>query len=231
VFVIWDGAPNAFAAGRSPERACVAVTSGLMEKLSRDELQGVVAHEMGHVHNRDVLYMTLLGVMVGAIVLMCDFFLRYFWVFGGRGRSRSRRGGGGGGAQLVFIVIGLVLAILAPILARLLYLATSRRREYLADANGAVFSRYPAGLASALEKIAADTEPLEAANRATAPMYIVNPLRKASGRRGLSRLMSTHPPLAERIAILRSMGTGLSLDEYQKAWQQVTKKRGALFRT
>lgn len=228
VFVIFDSALNAFAAGRSPDKACIAITSGLLEKLNRDELQGVIAHELGHVRNRDVLYMTLLGVMVGAIVLLCDFFLRYLWFSGGSRRSSRRESGGGGNAQVLLIVIGLAMAILAPILARLLYLATSRRREYLADATSAVLTRYPAGLASALEKIAGDTEPLEAANRATAPMYIVNPLKKTG--QALSGLMSTHPPTAQRIAILRAMGTGMSLADYQRAWSQVTRRSGALFK-
>jgi heat shock protein HtpX len=228
VFVIRDGSPNAFAAGRSPEHACVAITSGLLEKLNRDELQGVLAHEMSHVLNRDVLYMTLLGVMIGAIVLMCDFFLRYLWIGGGRRGRRSRRGGGGGQAQAIFLVVGLAMAILAPLVARLLYLATSRRREFLADANGAVLTRYPEGLARALEKIAGDEDPLEIANRATAPMYIVNPLKKRG--RSLSGLFSTHPPLQERVAILRAMGTGMSLGDYQRAWQAVTQRKGRLFR-
>lgn len=226
VFVIFDGSPNAFAAGRGPRTACVAVTSGLLDKLNRDELQGVIAHELSHILNRDVLYMTMLGVMVGVIVLMCDFFLRYVWFTGG-GRRRSRDERGGGNAQIIFLIIGLVMAILAPIIARLLYLATSRRREYLADANGAVLTRFPEGLASALEKIANDPDPLEEANRATAPMYIVNPLNKMSVT---SRLLSTHPPLEERVAILRTMGTGITLNDYQTAWKAVTKQKGALYR-
>jgi len=226
VYIIFDGSPNAFAAGRSPEKAVLAVTSGLLDKLNRDEQQGVVAHEMSHILNRDVLYMTMLGVMIGAIVLMCDFFLRYVWFTGGRRRSRSQRGGGG--AQGIIAVIAIVMAILAPIIARVLYLATSRKREYLADANGAVLTRYPEGLASALEKIAGDSDPLESANRATAPMYIVNPLNRM-GVKG-SRLFSTHPPLEERVGILRTMGTNMSLADYEKAWQAVTSNRGRLFK-
>jgi heat shock protein HtpX len=218
VYIIEDTALNAFATGRNPGRASVAVTSGLLERLNRDQLQGVIAHEMSHVVNRDVLFMMLVGVMVGAIVMISDAFLRGMFRSGRYTHSRSRRGGGGGG-NAIMLILAVVLAILAPILAQLVYLAASRRREYLADANAAVLTRYPEGLASALEVIAGDPTPIAAANRATAPMYIINPLR-AHGGEG-SSLFSTHPPTSERIRILRSMAGAASYTEYQRAWQQV----------
>lgn len=218
VYIIEDPALNAFATGRSPDRAAVAVTSGLLDRLTRDQLQGVVAHEMSHVINRDVLFMTMVGIMVGAIVMIADTFVRGMFRSSRYHHTRSRRGGGGGG-NAVMILVALVLAILAPLLARLVYFAASRRREYLADANGAVLTRYPEGLASALEVIAADATPPASANRATAPMYIVNPLR-AHGGEGWSPF-STHPPTAERIRILRGMAGSASFGEYQRAWEQV----------
>ncbi len=214
VYLIDADAPNAFAAGRDPQHALVAVTSGLLKRLNRDELQGVIAHELAHIANRDVMYVTLAGILVGSIVLISDFF-RYAFIFGGGRRSDRREGG----AQGIVMIVALVLAILGPIFARLLYFALSRRREYLADACGAQFTRYPEGLASALEKISRDKSPLKVANSVTAPMYIINPLQKA--RREASSLASTHPPLEERIRILRSMG-GASLADYNQAWRQVT---------
>ncbi|NOZ20085.1 MAG: M48 family metallopeptidase, partial [Planctomycetes bacterium] len=227
IYLIEDSAPNAFATGRTPETACVAITRGLLDKLNRDELQGVMAHEMSHIQNRDILFMTLAGIMLGVIVLLADFYLRHIWWTGGRRRSRSGRGGGG--AQAIMIVVAILLAILAPIMARLLYFAVSRKREYLADASAAELTRYPEGLASALEKIAGDKEVLEVANRATAPMYIVNPIKPFEERaRRFSGLTSTHPPLKDRVAVLRSMAGGYSLAEYQSAWQQTTGTRRTL---
>jgi heat shock protein HtpX len=199
VYVIDDTAPNAFATGRDPQHASVAITTGLMEKLTRDELQGVMAHEMSHVGNRDILFATMVGVMVGSIVLVSDFFLR--GVFWGRGGGRRKSVGGAGGA--VFVLIALVFAIVAPLFAKLLQLAVSRQREYLADASAVQLTRYPEGLAAALEKIAGDKEVLEVANRATQHLYIVNPI-KPFEKRG-SSLFSTHPPIEERIARLRAM--------------------------
>ena len=197
VYVIDDTAPNAFASGRNPGKAVVCVTTGLLSKLDRTELEGVVAHEMSHIKNYDVRLQTLVVVMVGVVALLSDWILRsFFW--GGR-----RRGKGGGGAA-VFILVGLVLAALSPLIARLIQFAVSRRREFLADADGALLTRYPAGLASALRKIAADKEPLEAANKATAHLYIVNPLKDVKG--AVNRLFSTHPPLEERITALEKMG-------------------------
>lgn len=202
VYIIEDSAPNAFATGRDPEHASVAVTSGLLEKLDRDELQGVVAHEMSHVGNFDIRYAMLVGVLVGTTVLISDFFLRGLW-FGGGGRGR---GGGGGYAQLIMLVVAILLAILAPIFARLLQLSISRQREYLADASAVRLTRNPKGLADALQKISGDREVLEAANRATAHLYIVNPVKRFEKR--AKGLFSTHPPIGERIEILRSMETG-----------------------
>lgn len=200
VYIIDDTAPNAFATGRNPQHSSVAVTSGLIEKLNREELQGVMAHEMSHVRNYDILFATLVGVMVGAIALMADFFLRWSF-FGGR-----RRSNGGGQAAIIFMVIGLVLAILAPLAARAVQLAISRKREYLADASAVELTRNPAGLAGALEKIAADQEVLEVANRATAHLYIANPVKSFEKR--AKGLFSTHPPIEQRIAILRAMESG-----------------------
>src|ERR687893_545135 len=203
VYIIEDSAPNAFATGRDPEHASVAVTSGLLAKLNRDELQGVIAHEMSHVGNFDIRYAMLVGVLVGTTVLISDFFLRGLW-FGGGGRGRG--GGGGGYAQLIMLAIAIVLAILAPLFARLLQLSISRQREYLADASAVRLTRNPGGLANALQKISGDREVLEAANRATAHLYIVNPVKGFEKR--AKGLFSTHPPIDERIQILRSMETG-----------------------
>src|SRR5918994_1905296 len=169
-----DTAPNAFATGRDPEHATVAVTSGLLEKLDRDELQGVMAHEMSHVANFDIRYSMLVGILVGTTVLISDFFLRGLWFGGGRGGGR-RGGDGGGQLQLIMMLIAIVLAILAPLFARLIQLSISRQREFLADATAVRLTRNPKGLADALQKISGDREVLEAANRATAHLYIVNP--------------------------------------------------------
>jgi heat shock protein HtpX len=202
VYRIEDSAPNAFATGRDPEHASVAVTSGLLEKLNRDELQGVIAHEMSHVGNYDIRYAMLVGILVGTTVLISDFFLRGLWFGGGRGRQRE----GGGQIQLIMIVVAIIFAILAPLFARLLQLSISRQREYLADATAVQLTRNPKGLADALQKISGDREVLEVANRATAHLYIANPIKKFEKRaRGL---FSTHPPIEERIQILRSLETG-----------------------
>ncbi len=223
IYVMDQAAPNAFATGRDAQHAAVAVTAGLLETLDRNELQGVIAHELGHVKNRDVLYMMMVGIMMGAIVLLADVGGRVFLFGGGRRRTSSRSGGQG---QLIVVIAAVVLMILAPIVAQLIYLALSRRREYLADASSALYTRYPEGLASALEKIAHTTAPLTTATRATAPMYIVNPL--GASARGLADLTSTHPPTSERIRILRSMGGGAGLVHYNEAFQKVTGKRGGV---
>jgi heat shock protein HtpX len=199
IYLIDDSAPNAFATGRDPQHAVVAITTGLRDKLNRDELQAVMAHELSHVRNYDIRFAMLMAVLVGMIVLLCDLFRR--WVFyssltGGRRSSRSRSRGGGGAMIIVFI-IALVLSLLAPLLAKIIQLAVSRQREYLADASAVDLTRNPDGLASALAKISADPEVLEAANRATQHLYIVNPIMKVKGDR--QSMFSTHPPLKERI--------------------------------
>lgn len=201
VYVIDDSAPNAFATGRDPEHASVAVTTGLLQKLDRDELQGVIAHEMAHVANFDIRYSMLVGILVGTVVLASDFFLRTLW-WGG-GRNRGGNSGGGGYVQIIMLVLALVLAILAPIFARLLQLSISRQREYLADATAVKLTRNPKGLADALQKISGDRDVLEVANRATSHLYIVNPVKGFEKR--AKSMFSTHPPIEERIAILRAM--------------------------
>ena len=220
VYIINSTAPNAFATGVKPEKTAIAVTAGLLARLNRDELQGVVAHEMSHIVNRDVLFMTVAGIMLGVIVLISEVFIYGLWFRGSGGRySRSSKSSGGGQAQLVFMIIAIAFAILAPIAARLLYFAISRKREYLADASAVRFTRYPEGLASALEKISQSTEELKTANKVTAPMYIANPLKK-KGRK-LSDLSSTHPPISERVRILRSIGHGANFIDYQNAFNTV----------
>lgn len=201
VYIIDDSAPNAFATGRDPEHASVAVTSGLIEKLNRDELQGVMAHEMAHVGNFDIRYAMMVGILVGTVVLVSDFFLRSLW-FGG-GNRRGGNNSGGGYIQLIMIVVAILLAILAPIFARLLQLSISRQREYLADATAVKMTRNPKGLADALAKISGDDEVLEVANRATSHLYIINPVKNFEKR--AKRFFSTHPPIDERIAVLRAM--------------------------
>jgi heat shock protein HtpX len=218
VYIIDDPALNAFATGRSPEKASVAITSGLLEKLNRDELQGVIGHEISHVKNRDVLLMSIAGIMLGTIVML-SWYASRFLIFGGMTGGRRSSRGGGGGAQVIILVAGLVLMILAPIAAQLIYFAISRKREYLADASSALYTRYPEGLASALEKLAASTKTLKKANQATAPMYIVNPLHKEGIK--ASDLTSTHPPISERIRILRAMAGGASYADYEKAYEKV----------
>lgn len=198
LYIIEDSAPNAFATGRNPEHAAIAVTTGLLAKLNRTELEGVIGHEMSHIADYDTLLMTITVVMVGTVALVSDWMLRSF-LFGGR----KRRSSGGGQAGTILMLVALALAILSPIIAQLIRLAISRRREFLADANSARLTRYPQGLASALRKIASDTEPLEVANKATAHLYIANPLKVKQG--GMNRLFSTHPPVEERIAALEAM--------------------------
>lgn len=219
VYVIDDERPNAFAIGRNPEkRSAVAVTSGLLRLLNRDELQGVIAHEIGHLKNRDSAFLVLAGVMLGAIVLLADVFLR--GMFFGRRRSR-----GGGEGQAVVMILALVLAILAPILAQMLYFACSRRREFLADASSARFTRYPAGLASALEKISSRyAGAKQEANRVLAPMYIVNPMSALAA----VGLFSTHPPTEKRVEILRGMGGGSAYADYEAAYGKAFGKGSAL---
>lgn len=201
-YIIDDTAPNAFASGRNPKNSVIVVTKGLLEKLNRVELEGVIAHEMSHIKNYDVLVQTLAVIMVGIVALLSDWILRSFFWGGGRRRARTSKGRGGNAAAIV-VVVGLLLAALSPLIAQLLRFAISRKREFLADANGAFLTRYPPGLASALKKIAADTEPLEAANKATAHLYIVNPLKDLKG--AVNNMFSTHPPIEARIAALEKM--------------------------
>lgn len=219
IFIMDEEAPNAFATGRKPERSAVAVTTGLLSRLNRDELQGVIAHEMSHILNRDILFMTLAGIMLGSIVLISDTFLRVRIRSSGSSPRYRARSSGSGQAQAIMFLVALLLLILAPIAARLLYFALSRRREYLADASGARLTRYPEGLASALQKIADSAVELPTANRVTAPMYIVNPFGARS--MGFSGFLSTHPPVRERIQILRSMAGGASYASYQNAFASV----------
>ena len=227
VYIINDPAPNAFATGRTPQTASVAVTAGLLGKLNRDELQGVIAHEMSHILHRDILFVTMAGIMLGSIVLLSQVFLRgmFYRSLAGSNRRYSSGGRGGGQAQLVMLVIAIIAAILAPIMAQLLYFAISRKREYMADAGGARLTRYPEGLASALEKIAGDKSPqLAAANKVTAPMYIANPFKKAKGM-SLSNLSSTHPPISQRVKILRKMTHGASFKDYSDSYSLITKSK------
>ncbi len=211
LYVIDQDAPNAFAAGPRPDKAVVAVTSGLLKRLNRDELQGVIAHEIGHVKNLDVRFMTIAVVTVASITIISDMFLRSLWFGAARRRSAKIDARG----QLIILVVTVLAAILAPICAQLLYMACSRQREYLADASAARFTRYPEGLASALEKIALHPAPAKSVNRALAPLYIVNPL-KAHG------MFSTHPPTEERIKILRKMAGGVGWVDYERAFRQVS---------
>ncbi len=205
IYVIEDTAPNAFATGRDPEHAVIAVTSGLLQKLDKAELEGVIAHELSHIGNRDILLATLVTVMVGVIVLLADWFRRWSFLGGGRKRSSNNSGQ----LQLIIMVVAIILSILAPLFAYLMQFAISRKREFLADADGALLTRYPDGLARALEKISADSEPLEVANRATAHLYIASPFKaNEDGKIGFfTKLFMTHPPVAERLAALRGLKT------------------------
>jgi heat shock protein HtpX len=200
IYLINDTAPNAFATGRNPKNAIVAITTGLRQKLKRDELQGVMAHELSHVRNYDILFAMLMAVMVGVLVMLCDVFLRSLWFGGGRRRS-SKEGGGLG--QLIILIVAIVLAIIAPILARVIQMSMSRQREYLADASAIELTRNPEGLAHALARISDDPEVLEVANRATASLYIVHPIKRFEKR--AESIFSTHPPIKERINRLMSL--------------------------
>jgi heat shock protein HtpX len=201
VYLIDDSAPNAFATGRDPKHASVAMTTGLLEKLDREELQGVIGHELAHVQNYDIRFSLIVGVMVGAIAILADFFLRFtFWGGGSRGRDRDS---GGGGAQMIVFIVAIALAILAPLISRFIQLAVNRQREYLADASAIGLTRNPYGLERALAKISGDPEVLEAANRGTQHMYFTNPIKRFEARS--SGLMSTHPPIIDRINRLRQL--------------------------
>jgi heat shock protein HtpX len=195
IYTIEDTAMNAFATGRDPEHGVICFTTGLLSRLEKSEIEGVAAHELSHIGNRDTLIATLVVILVGFVALLADWFRHFAWFGGNRDNDNK------GQLQIILIVVALILSILAPIAATLMQLAISRKREFLADASGALLTRYPDGLASALEKISGDTEPLEAANRATAPLYIANPFK---GKK-LSTLFMTHPPMEERIAALRNI--------------------------
>ena len=201
IYVIEDSAPNAFATGRDTKHAVVCATTGILDKLNKVELEGVIAHELSHIRNFDIRLMSIVVVLVGLVALLADFFMRSLWYGGGR-RNNDREGNNLGG---IFLIVGIVLAILSPLIATLIQLAVSRKREFLADASGALLTRYPEGLASALEKISKDREPLEVANNATAHLYIVNPFKGKDIGNWFAGLFNTHPPIEERIRILRSM--------------------------
>lgn len=202
LYVIEDSSMNAFATGRDPEHGVVVATTGILQRLDRTELEGVVAHELSHIRNYDIRVMSLVTILVGVITLLADWFLRMsFW--GGRRNNRDS-----GNSAALFMILGFVLALLSPIIATIIKLAVSRSREYLADASAAAITKYPEGLARALEKLGHDKEPLEAANKATAHMYIVNPLNNLNRTQAVgmfANLFSTHPPIEERIKKLRAM--------------------------
>jgi heat shock protein HtpX len=206
VYVIDDSAPNAFATGRDPEHASLAITTGLRAKLNREELQGVIAHEMSHVRNYDIRLMLLMAVLVGTIAMLSDFLwqaMRWSSFGGSRRRDRDRDGNGLGPLVIIIMGLAVILAIVAPFLAQIIQLAVSRQREYLADASAVELTRYPQGLASALRKIDADSEVLEVANRGTAHLYIANPIKKFEKRAG--SVFASHPPIQERVARLESL--------------------------
>jgi heat shock protein HtpX len=198
IYIIEEAQPNAFATGRDKNHAVIAVTRGLLEKLERSELEGVIAHELSHIGNKDMLLQTIVVILVGAVAMLSNFFLRIsYW---GRGERRERDSGGA-----ILMIFGILAAILAPLAATLIQLAISRKREFLADASGALLTRYPEGLARALEKISADPNPLRVANNATSHLFIASPFRGKESQNWLTKLFSTHPPVEERIAALRGM--------------------------
>jgi len=199
LYVIEDSAPNAFATGRDTHHAVICATTGLIDKLNRTELEAVVAHEISHIRNYDMRLMSIVTILVGMIVLISDWFLRGSQ-FGGRSRNRE-----GNNVSAILFLIGLILALLSPLIAKLIQLALSRRREFLADASGVMLTKYPDGLMSALQKISADKEPLEVANKATAHLYIVNPFKGSLARGWAVNLFNTHPPVEERIKALKEM--------------------------
>ncbi len=223
IYIIDDPALNAFATGRDAKHTSVAITSGLLQKLNRDELQGVIAHEIGHIRNRDVQLMVMLSILLGSIVIISYYSSRFLFFSGGGSRRKSSSGGGG--AQIIVLLIGLALMILAPLAAQLIYFAVSRKREYLADASSALYTRYPEGLASALEKLGGSNTKVQKVNQATAPMYIINPLQKQS--LSAETLTSTHPPLRDRIRILRTM-SGASFADYDTAYRSAKGGTGVM---
>jgi heat shock protein HtpX len=225
IYIMNEEALNAFAVGRNPENSAIVVTAGLLSKLNRDELQGVIAHEMSHIVNRDSLYMTFAGVTLGAIALLSNI----FWYGNRLGGIRYRYGSSrnlGGAGQLLIPLLTILFVLVGTLMARLLYFAISRRREYLADASAVRLTRYPEGLASALEKISISVVPLAAANKVTAPLYISNPI--GGEKAAISNWESTHPPISERIKILRSMPFGAGYNNYQDAFDKISDKQHSL---
>lgn len=200
IYIINDASPNAFATGRDPKHAVVCVTTGILDLLNKAELEGVISHELSHIKNYDIRLMGIVAVLVGFIAILSNLFTNQLWFGGFRERE-----GRGGGIQNIFLIVGIILAILSPIAATLIQLAVSRKREFLADASGALLTRYPDGLASALEKLANNKQNLKSANNATAHLFIVNPFKGKSGKQLFVSLFETHPPIEERIKILRSM--------------------------
>jgi heat shock protein HtpX len=198
IYIIQDDSPNAFATGRNPKNAVVCITTGLLQKLNKIELEGVISHELSHIKNYDIRLMSIVAILVGSVAIITDMFMRSMW-FRGNDDNRSSN------LQILFIVLGIIFAILSPLIATLIQLAISRKREYLADASGALLTRYPEGLASALTKISQDPGTLKTASNATAHLFIANPFKGKDNKRWLSSLFETHPPIEERIKILRSM--------------------------
>ncbi len=225
IYIIDEEAMNAFAVGRNPNDCAIAVTAGLVSRLNRDELQGVVAHEMAHIENRDTLYMTFAGVTLGAITMISEIFFRTGRIGAMRYRFKSSRSGGGA-AQLLIPIVAILAVLAGTIMAWFLYYSISRRREYLADASAVRLTRYPDGLASALEKISMDATPLISASKVTAPMYITNPFSGDNPTK--LDWESTHPPIDERIRILRNMASGAGYDDYQNAFSKVAQNPGAI---
>lgn len=222
IFIIPDQTPNAFATGTKPQNCAIAVTAGLLGKLNRDELQGVIAHEMSHILNRDVLFMTYAATVMGTIVLISEIYLRSLWFSGGSSRRHSGKSSGGGQAQMVMMVIAIALAILSPILAQMLYFAISRKREYLADACAVRLTRYPQGLASALSKISGGAGDMQKESKILRPLYISDPKQGAAA---LSSLGSTHPPIADRIKILRKISGSAGFESYNRAYSKISGKK------
>jgi heat shock protein HtpX len=197
MYVLDDPSPNAFATGRDPKHAVVCVTTGLLERLSKVELEGVIAHELSHIRNYDIRLMAIVAILVGFVAIIADMFIRSLW-YSGNERRESR-------GQVIFLVLGIAFAFLSPLIATLIQLAVSRKREFLADASGVLLTRYPEGLASALEKIASDPTPTRSASNATAHLFISNPFKGKEKGAWLASLFNTHPPIEERVKILRSM--------------------------
>lgn len=201
LYIMPEPSPNAFATGRDPKHAAVVVTSGLLERLSKTEIEGVIAHELSHITNFDTRLMAITAILVGFVAILADMFMRNLW-WGNMKRDNDDRDNRG---QAVFLILGIVFALLSPIIATLIQLAVSRKREFLADASGVLLTRYPEGLANALEKIAADPRPVHSASNATAHLFIENPFKNRDNGNWIASLFNTHPPIQERVKILRSM--------------------------